>query len=91
LRIKFGYEDRIVSKVIYEILKFAIIKIPHRTIDIIKSKDDDNRILELAVAVGADYLVTGDKKHILPLGEFNKTKILIPHDFLYSVLSKFEQ
>lgn len=46
------------------------------------SKDDkDNRYLACAKDGDADYLVTGDAKHLLPLKKFGKTKIISPKEF----------
>jgi putative PIN family toxin of toxin-antitoxin system len=42
---------------------------------------DDNKFLELAKEVSADYLITGDKD-LLTLKTFEKTKILKPSQFL---------
>lgn len=58
------------------------------TIQIKKIKNDpsDNRILECAVSGKADYIVTGDKKHILPLKKFSGIPILSPKEFLQKVL-----
>ena len=41
----------------------------------------DNRYLECAIDGEADYLVTGDKRHLLPLKTINKTKIISPKEF----------
>ena len=46
----------------------------------------DNRILELALDGKADYIITGDKKHLLPLKTFRGIPILSPTDFLKKVL-----
>lgn len=42
----------------------------------------DNRYLACAKDGKADYLVTGDKKHLLPLKAFAKTKIVTPAEFV---------
>ncbi len=42
----------------------------------------DEMILECALAAEADYLVTGDKKHLLPLRRFQETPIVGPSEFL---------
>lgn len=42
----------------------------------------DNMYLACVKDGQADYLITGDKKHLLPLKEFKKTKIVSPKDFL---------
>jgi len=43
--------------------------------------DDDNRVLECAVDGNADFIVTGDTKHILPIKKHNGIKILTPSEF----------
>ena len=42
----------------------------------------DDMVLECAVAAEADFLVSGDKRHLLPLGRFREIPILPPADFL---------
>lgn len=42
----------------------------------------DEMVLECALAGEADYIVTGDKKHLLPLREFRGIPIVTPADFL---------
>lgn len=43
---------------------------------------DDEMVLECAVASEADFLVSGDKKHLLPLREYQGIRIVSPADFL---------
>ena len=40
--------------------------------------EDDLRILGTALAAGADWLVTGDKSHLLTLKRLDQTRILAP-------------
>lgn len=42
----------------------------------------DNRYLACALDGRANYLITGDKKHLLLLKKFGKTKIVSPKEFL---------
>jgi uncharacterized protein len=42
----------------------------------------DEMILECALAAEADYIVSGDKKHLLPLRQFREIPITSPSDFL---------
>ena len=44
--------------------------------------ETDNRYLECAVAGDADYLVTGDKRHLLPLAEYGGVRVVSPMTFL---------
>lgn len=49
--------------------------------------ETDNRYLECAVAGGADFLVTGDKQHLLPIGLFRGIPIVTPALFLTLIAS----
>ena len=53
---------------------------------VISEDAEDNKVLECALAAGADIIVSGDK-HLLSLGKFRKTKILTPREFCDSLLS----
>jgi uncharacterized protein len=44
--------------------------------------EPDNRYIECAAAGAAEYLVTGDKMHLLPIGEYQGTQIVSPATFL---------
>ena len=56
---------------------------PKLKLHVINEDEEDNKILECALAAGADIIVTGDK-HLLSLGNFKKAKILTPRDFFAS-------
>jgi len=53
-----------------------------QTVVKIAKKRSDNRFLACAKDGRADYLVTGDKKHLLPLKKFGKTKIISAKEFV---------
>ena len=46
---------------------------------------EDEMILECALAGEADMVVTGDKRHLLPLRQFRDVAIVSPADFLRRV------
>lgn len=46
---------------------------------------DDEMVLECALAGEADFIVTGDKKHLLPLRQFRDIPIVNPAEFLRRV------
>ena len=85
LMVKFGYSESLSERFIEEILKCVKIIRPKIHLQIIKAKTDDNRILEAALASKADYLVSGDKKHILPLKKINSTVIISAIEFFTKV------
>ena len=75
-------------------VKEAIWRLDHdsQRIDVISrimiSKDPkDNKYLACAKDGKADYLVTGDKKHLLSLKKFGTTRIVSPKEFV-EVLEK---
>jgi predicted nucleic acid-binding protein len=41
-----------------------------------------NRVLECALAAQATVIVTGDRRHLLPLGSYEGIDILTPAHFL---------
>lgn len=49
---------------------------------------DDEMILECALAGEADYIVTGDKKHLPALREFQDIPVVSPADFLHAAPEK---
>ena len=42
----------------------------------------DDPIIAAAVAAKADYLITGDRAHLLPIGEYQGIRIISPREFL---------
>jgi uncharacterized protein len=42
----------------------------------------DEMVLECALAASSSFIVSGDKRHLLPLGSFRDILILPPADFL---------
>jgi uncharacterized protein len=60
---------------------------PNRRLNIVIDDPADNRILECAVAAKAQFLITGDKKHLLPLKSFQGIQIVSPREFLITLQS----
>ncbi len=58
---------------------------PKVKLSVVNQDEEDNKILECALAAKADVIVSGDK-HLLGLGRFRKTRILNPRDFFDSLL-----
>jgi putative PIN family toxin of toxin-antitoxin system len=73
-------EDDILA--FYEELRgVAKLVTPTETLDAVPGDKTDNRILEAAVAAGAETVVTGDV-HLLSVGEFRGIRIQRVADFL---------
>ncbi len=72
-----GIREKDVLRVISDDSKMVEPKIKLHIID---KDEEDNKILECALAARADFIVSGDK-HLLELDKFRKTKILTPREF----------
>lgn len=82
---KFDFNDEKLKEV-KDLVNDSFINIsPKISIKIIRNYPLDNKILEAAIETKADYLVTGDRKHILPLKKIKKTKIVSPEEFLFLI------
>ena len=82
LRDKFRFTKRQIDERVRIIRRLATLVEPRERIAVAAARDDDNRILECALAARADYLVTGDKEHLLPLQSIGTTRIVTPATFL---------
>ena len=83
LREKLGWEEDRAERAVAQIRRVAgAIHEPAETVSVIEEDPTDNRILECALAANAELIVTGDKKHLLPLGSFRGVSIIGLQDFL---------
>jgi len=82
LRDKFRFSRKEAHIRVNAIRAIAHVIAPTERITIVTAKDDDNRILECAAAARAEFLITGDKEHLLPLGSYRGTRIVTPAQFL---------
>jgi putative PIN family toxin of toxin-antitoxin system len=82
---RFAFPPELVDDTEEEIRRLSSIVDPVVRLAVIAAKESDNRILECAVAGEADVIVTGDRKHLLPLGAYEGIRIVSPADFLRSL------
>lgn len=78
---KFKMNQSFVKKQIKTISGTGKIIVPKIKINVLKY-DPDNKILEVALAGKADFIITGDKKHLLPLKNFRHISIITPQEFM---------
>ena len=79
---KFGWDEERTIRAIRVIENAATILDPPRLPEVVEGGHADNRVVECAVAASADYLVTGDRRHLLPLGEHRGVTIVNAPRFL---------
>jgi len=82
LKEKFKLSIHLVREITEGVREVAEIVEVSSHIRAISYPDEDNRVLECAVDGKADFIVTGDTRHILPLKEYGGIKILSPSEFL---------
>lgn len=81
LTTKFGWDAAHVVAAVRVLGGFTRLVAPERAIAAVPDDPDDDRILECAVAAGAQLLVSGDK-HLLRLGAFEGVQIVTVAEFL---------
>ena len=85
LREKFGWEEDRVGRAVAQIRRIAArVHEPAESVGVIENDPTDNRILECALATDAGFVVTGDNKHLLPLGTFRDISIVGLREFVAS-------
>jgi putative PIN family toxin of toxin-antitoxin system len=82
LKEKFKLNIHLVREIIEEVREVVEVVEVFSHIKAISYPDEDNRVLECAVDGKANFIVTGDTRHILPLKEYGGIKILSPSEFL---------
>lgn len=79
---KFDWDEGRSSQALRALGNVATVIYPRRLPEVVEGGHADNRILECAVEASADYLITGDRRHLLPLGEHRGVRILNAPRFL---------
>lgn len=74
-----------VTETLADLLTFLrVVQIPGQLREIVADPDDD-KILECAVVAQATHIISGDRRHLLPLGDFRGVSIVTPAEFLRHV------
>ena len=60
----------------------AVVIEPQRILSVIENHQADNQILACALEASADYLITGDRRHLLPLETYRNVRIINAPQFL---------
>jgi putative PIN family toxin of toxin-antitoxin system len=82
LRTKILKTDWQIAATIIGIESISSLISPSLRFSVISGHEADNRIIECAVEGAAQYIVSGDQRHILPLKEYQGAKILSPNESL---------
>ena len=86
LRQKFHYSSPKLDQVETLLLDTCQLIAPQIPVKTIKVDPTDNRILECALEAKVDFIISGDKKHLLKLKHFRSIPIFSPKQFLDQLL-----
>ena len=78
LVVSFNWSQKRAAEVCILVRELAQSVSPQKKVKLVKQDESDNRVLECALACGADYLVTGDHKHLIPLKRVGLVEIVTP-------------
>ena len=73
---RLGWDEERTAQAMRVIENAATAIDPPRLPELIEGGHADNRVLECALAASAEYLITGDRRHLLPIGEHQGTRIV---------------
>lgn len=79
-RLKFPPEQ--VTETIIDLLTCLRLVTITNTLNVINNDPDDNKILECALVGKATHIVTGDRRHLLPLDKYENISIVSADNFL---------
>ena len=82
---KFGWRDEEATLALGALREVATVIEPTRRPPAVEGNEGDNRVLECALEAAADFLVTGDRRHLLPLGVHHGVTIANAPRFLTSL------
>ena len=82
---KFAWDEDRVTEALRTLGNAATVVDPPQLPEVIEGGHADNRILECVAEASADYLVTGDRRHLLPIGEYQGAMVLNAPSFLSSL------
>jgi putative PIN family toxin of toxin-antitoxin system len=82
LRARYGYGDEEIEAFCDDLAASAELVTDLPALRVVPGDPKDDPVVATAVAVKADHLITGDRRHLIPLGTYEGIRIMLPRDFL---------
>lgn len=82
LQTKFGYTPAQAQAAATEIRQFSRLVTITQRLQVVAADPKDDKIIECAVGGGATHIVTGDRRHLLPLGSYQGIAIVSATELL---------
>lgn len=78
---KFKLPEPVQNDILAQVRADTRLVLPTNALPTDSSDPDDNYVLQAALFVDANVLITGDKEHLLPLRRIANTEIISPREF----------
>ena len=88
LQTKLSFSQTEAVEIAADLLTFMRVVRISGTLRAVIADPDDDKVLECAVVGSATQIVTGDRRHLLPLGSFQRIPIITPADFVRIMSAK---
>lgn len=85
LRTKLGFTDDQTTDTLADLLSFLRVVTISNALTVVAADPDDDKVIECGVVGGATHIITGDRRHLLPLREFQGIRIVHASEFLQLV------
>ena len=82
LRSKLHFVEDVIVEMMTDLLGvFRLVPITS-TLHVVAADPDDDKVVKCAVVAGATHIVTGDRRHLLPMGSYQGIAIVSAADLL---------
>ncbi len=82
LTTKLNFSPSQTTDTVADLLGFLRLVRITNTLKVIAADSDDDKVIECAVVGLATHIITGDRRHLLPLGSYKTIRIVTAADFL---------
>lgn len=89
LRRKLRLPETRIDECVAELLSFLTLVHITGQLSVVANDPSDDKILECGMAGCASFIVTGDRRHLLPLGTFRGMRIVRPSEFLVATTAEW--
>jgi putative PIN family toxin of toxin-antitoxin system len=79
---KLRFSPAQVTDTIADLLTWLRLVSISNALDVVAADPDDNKVIECAVVGRATHIVTGDRRHLLPMGSYQGIDIVTAAEFL---------
>lgn len=88
LQSKLGFTAEQCLQTLADLLTFLRVISITGELKVVPADPDDDKVLECAVGSAATHVVTGDRRHLLPIRSFRGIQIVTPAEFLVAASAK---